>query len=229
MTSEFLCTQYPHLWHMAAANSWPSIKKHGLLSTSALLRRYGVRGARRLAIETKRRPECVTLQKLGLPDAVIRDNKPATDSALAKCLQDGLLPSDWYRILNERTFFWLSRIRLRRLLGARAYRNNPQTVLTISASSLLETHESCIELSPINSGSTIYRPVPRGKSTFLSIQDYDYDYWRKKRGRDDAVVELIVRHSVPDIRKHVIAVHDWVGGRFVEVWRRTGPSKSIGP
>lgn len=214
---------------MAAAASWPSIKKHGLLSTSALLRRYRVNGERRVVIEAKRRPECVTLQRRGFPNAVIRDNKPATDSALAKCLQDDLLPADWYRLLNDRTFFWLSRVRLRRLLGARAYRNNPQTVLTVHTQSLVEAHENRIELSPINSGSTIYNPSPRGKATFLPIRDYDYDYWRKKRGKDDAVVELIVRESVPDIRDHVVAVHDWIGGRFVEVWRRRGTKKSIGP
>jgi hypothetical protein len=214
---------------MAAAASWPSIKKYGLLSTSALLRRYGVNGKRRASIQAKRRPECVTLQKQGFPNAVIRDNKPATDGALAKCLQDGLLPADWYRLLNDRTFFWLSKVRLRRLLGARAYRNNPQTVLTVDTRSLVEAHESRIELSPINSGSTIYNPSPRGKTTFLPIEDYDYDYWRKKRGKDAAVVELIVRDSVPDVREHVLAVHEWVGGRFVEVWRRSGTSKSIGP
>lgn len=214
---------------MAAPDSWPSIEKYGLCSTSAILRRYGLKGPQRAAIETQRRPECVTLQATGLPDVVIRDNKPATDSALSKCLQDGLLPADWYRILNERTFFWLSKVRLGKLLNARAYRNNPQTVLTIDTQSLVKVHESRIELSPINSGSTIYNPSPRGKKTFLSISDYDYDYWRKKRDADNAVVELIVRDCVPDIRDHVVAVHNWVGGNLHEVWRRRGTSALVGP
>lgn len=32
-----LAERYPRLFHMAAAGSWPSIERHGLLSTSALL------------------------------------------------------------------------------------------------------------------------------------------------------------------------------------------------
>jgi hypothetical protein len=171
----------------------------------------------------------VTLRAQGFPDVVIRDNKPASDGALIKCLEDGLCPSDWYRILNARTFFWLSSKRLRRLLGAKAYRKNPQTVLTVDTKSLVEAHERRIELCPINSGSTIYTPRPRGKKTFVSIGEYNYAYWRKKRGREDAVVELIVRESVPDIRDHVIAVHNWSDGRFEELWRRKGASPAVGP
>src|SRR4051794_1629860 len=106
---------------MAEPGSWPSIRENGLLSTSAILDRYGVEGDARAAIESRRRPECVTLTRKGLPDAVVRDQKPMRDEALQRCLECGMTPADWYRILNERTFFWLSRARLRRLLGARAY------------------------------------------------------------------------------------------------------------
>ena len=35
---------YPPLYHMAAEGSWPSIQRHGLLSTSALLDLYEVCG-----------------------------------------------------------------------------------------------------------------------------------------------------------------------------------------
>ena len=37
----------PTLYHMAECGSWPSIRRHGLLSTSALLDLYGVQGAER--------------------------------------------------------------------------------------------------------------------------------------------------------------------------------------
>jgi hypothetical protein len=229
VTEKLLWETYPHLWHMAAHGSWPSIRDHGLLSTTANLDRYGVNGARRTAIEAQRRPECVTIQANGLPDAVIRDNKPASDGALLKCLQDNLTPTDWYRILNERTFFWLSKERLKGLLEAKAYRNNPQTILTVDTQSLVTAHAIRIELSPINSGSTIYKPQPRGKDTFLPIKDYDYDAWRKKRGKKKAVAELVVRDAVPDIRNHVVAVHDWTGVMLVEIWRRPGADPAIGP
>jgi hypothetical protein len=64
--------------------------------------------------------------------------------------------------LNSRTFFWLSRYRIWSLLGARAYRDVSQTVLTVDTRSLVAAHRPRIWLSPMNSGSTIYNPLPRG-------------------------------------------------------------------
>lgn len=229
MTPELLWTQFPYLWHMAEPGSWPSIRDNGLFSTSALLDRYGIDDVFREAILSKRRPKSVTISRKGLPNAVIRDNIPMSDGALSKCLQDGLTPSDWYRMLNQRTFFWLSRDRLRGLLSARAYRNKPQTILTLETRTLVEAHLERIELSPINSGSTIFNPAPRGKATFRSIADYDYHSWRKKRIATNAVVELIVLDGVPDVRDHVVAVHDVKGTKSTEIWRRKGADASIGP
>jgi hypothetical protein len=40
---------------------------------------------------------------------------------------------------------------------------------------------------------------------------------------------LVVRDRVPDVSEHVIAVHDWVNGAAVEVWRRPGADPDIGP
>jgi hypothetical protein len=213
---------------MAEPGSWPSIRDNGLFSTSALLDRYGVDGARD-AILGERRPKGVTISRKGMPNAVIRDNIPMSDGALRKCLQDGLTPSDWYRMLNQRTFFWLSRDRLRGLLSAKAYRDKPQTVLTLETRTLVEAHLDQIELSPINSGSTIFNPAPRGKGTFKSVANYDCDFWRKKRNAANAVVELVVLDSVPDVSDHVIAVHDVKGTKYSEVWRRKGVDASIGP
>jgi len=229
LTPELLWTCFPYLWHMAENGSWPSIRDHGLLSTSALLNRFEINDADRAAIERERRAQCYTISKEGIPDAVIRDQKPMSDEALKKCLRDGLTPGDWYRILNARTFFWLSKTRLRRLLGARAYRHRPQTVLTIDTRSLVEVHFNRIELSSINSGSTIFNPVPRGRRTFLPIHEYDFEGWCKKRRREDAVAELVVREGVPDIKDHVIAVHDWSGKATIETWRRDGVDATIGP
>lgn len=214
---------------MAEPGSWPSIREHGLMSTSALLTRYRVAEHDRLAIESQRRSTCVPISGAGLPNAVIRDQKPMSDGALQKCLQDGLLPIDWYRILNQRTFFWVSRRRLRRLLGAKAYRDRPQTVLTVETRSLVHSHLERIELSAINSGSTIFKPVPRGNRTFLPIAEYDYDSWRRKRGAEDAVVELIVREGVPDINEHVLAVHDWDGNAFNRIWHHEHWDPDVAP
>jgi hypothetical protein len=147
LTEEELVSHFPRLWHMAEDGSFESIRAHGLLSTSALLNRYGIAGVERIALESRRRPQSVTISKDGLPNAIVRDQKPMTESALEKCLADDVTPEQWFEILNDRAFFWLSRERLRGLLGARAYRGRPQTVLTVDTADLLRSHGARIELS----------------------------------------------------------------------------------
>ena len=87
---------------MAEFGSWPSIRQHGLLSTSALLDLYEVAGVERAGLEFRHRPECEEIYHDAHGSAVIRDQKPMTDADLRKCLRDGLTPADWYEILNEK-------------------------------------------------------------------------------------------------------------------------------
>lgn len=225
-----LIRTYPRLWHMAEDGSWPSISERGLLSTSALLDLYDVCGERRFAIESCHRPESVTISKAGLPDAVIRDQKPMSTEALNKCLEPGITAQVWYETLNDKTFFWTSRERLRRLLGARAYRETPQIVLTINTETLVNQHSGRIYLSPINSGSTIFNPQPRGSSTFLPIEDYPFEDWKQKRtSAAKAVAEVVVSGGVPDIASHVLAVHRVVQSNADLVWRSPAASGDDGP
>ena len=44
-----LLEHYPRLWHMAEDGSFKSIRKNGLLSTTALLDLYGISGEEREA------------------------------------------------------------------------------------------------------------------------------------------------------------------------------------
>jgi hypothetical protein len=152
-----------------------------------------------------------------------------SDAALRKCLQDGITPSGWYETLNAKVFFWLSRERLRRLLGAKAYRDAPQTILTLRTDTLVEAHRDRILLSPINSGSTIMNPQPRGRDTFLPIEEYPFHTWRRKRSRATAVVELTVTGGVPDITDHVLAVHRFYKGKAQELWRSAFSTPDDGP
>lgn len=229
MIEEDLIRIYPRLFHMAEDGAFASIQARGLLSTSALLDVYGITGNSRIAIEDRRRPEKVTIRRQGLPEVVIRDNKPMSDEQLAKCLQDGLSPADWYRMLNRNTFFWLHRKRLWGLLRAKAYRSSPHTILTIDTASLVAAHRDRIRLSPINSGSTIMSAQPRGNDTFLPILDYPYDERRKTRPVERALVELVVEYHVPDIMSHLIAAHRFSNGELVEILRRQGSTPEDGP
>lgn len=200
---EELLNDCPTLYHMAERGSWNSIRRYGLLSTSALLDRYDVSGVARERIEAERRAGSVELSHNRLPTAVIRDQLPMDDAGLLRCLPAHVSPADWYRLLNGKVFFWLTRDRLLRLLGAGAYRLQAHDVLEVDARSLVDTHFQAIWFCPINSGCTKPMPHPRDESTFQRIRDYPYATWRGKRKRGERVVELAVDYAVPDIAAFV--------------------------
>ncbi|WP_417540038.1 DUF7002 family protein [Marinobacter sp.] len=200
---EELIKNCPTLYHMAERGSWVSIKRYGLLSTSALLDHYAIERPRRTEIESRHRPESVEVTGDGLPRAVVRDQIPMSDAGLRRALPNHLSPADWYELLNAKAFFWLSQERLHKLTNAKAYRDQEHDVLEVDTQSLIETHRDAIYLCPINSGCTKPMPHPRDEKIFARISDYPYAYWRGRRGRRERVVELAVDHSVQDIRDHV--------------------------
>lgn len=200
-----LIRRYPRLYHMAADGSWESISKHGLLSTSALLDLFEYRDEQRYALEACRRPESVIIEHPEHGRAVIRDQKPMDDKGLRRSLQ-GMAPEDWYRTLNKRAFFWLTRERLQRMLNAAAYRDKRHVVLTLDTSVLVERHRERIVLSPMNSGATKPYPFPRGLDTFQRLGSYPFADMLKKRGNQDPIVELAIDYSVPDVREMVLTV-----------------------
>lgn len=220
MTEEELVAVYPRLWHMAHDGAWPAIRDNGLMSSVALADAYGIGGAGRDTLLRCRRPESISLTRNGLPGAVLRDQKPMSTVALKACLQDGISPPQWYELLNSRSFFWLSRDRIWRLLRARAYRSKPQTVLTVETRGLVAAHRERIWLSPINSGSTLFKPQPRGATTFMRVRDFPFAKRAVTRSPENNVVEMAVERSVPDVAAHVLAVHrvrdDQIEG---EIWR----------
>jgi len=194
----------PTLYHMAERGSWPSILKFGLQSTTALLDRYNVTGEARTKLEARRRPERVALKVDSSDSAVLRDQNPMDDSGLLRCLQDGITPGEWYRTLNSKVFFWLTRDRLFRLTGAAFYRDLEHDVLEIDAKTLIQKYSDKVWLCPINSGCTKPFPATRGKDTFQRLSDYPYRSWKaKKRKHGERVVELAVDYAIPDIGRFV--------------------------
>lgn len=204
MDASDIAKHYPVLFHMAEEGSWESIQRHGLLSTASLLDLFEADDAARDGVLRQRRPESVLLEHPTHGSAVVRDQIPLSEKALAKCLTDMSL-EEWLAVLNSRVFFWLDEPHLETLLGAKAYRDGAHDVIQVETAKLLELHESRITLSPINSGSTIYNARPRGSNTFLPIADYPFEERRRARGRD-AIIELAVDSGVPDITEVALRV-----------------------
>ena len=200
---------------MAESGSWPSIRENGLLSTTALLDFFQMKGKDRYCIESQWRPKSVTITHSDHGSVVIRDQKPLPEATLKK-LVDGMSTREYYELLNGMAFFWVRRERLERLLNARAYKGRPHTVLTVDTEALLKKHHRDISLSHINSGAAIYGTGRRGVGTFERIDAYPFEELRRKK-KEDAIVELAVEYSVKDISEFTIKVEEWIGGIPVQV------------
>lgn len=195
--------RYPCLYHMAEAGTWPKIKQHGLLSTTAVLDKYGITGDARLDLEQGHRPN---KSKVGSNQnyIVLRDQKPMAPERLATALIGGLTPSQWYTWLNGRAFFWAEEHRLFKLLGARAYRNLEHDVLTLDTAMLVNDYEEKIWLCHMNSGNTFPMAFPRDLSIFKRISDYPC---RPRTGvPTKEVVEVVVDYEVQNIEKYTLQV-----------------------
>ncbi|WP_428487926.1 DUF7002 family protein [Rhodopila sp.] len=206
MTPEELAARHPRLHHVTTPGAWTSISKLGLLSTSALLAVFEVEDARRVELTTKRRAAEVRLEHSVHDIAILNDNLPLSERALACCLDGGLLPGDWLRLLNTRVFFWPSIDSLARLLSAKMNRKRSREVLTFDTLGLVRAHAERVEISPINSGSTIRKSARRGADTLTPLLTQSYADWRRKRGGRDHVLEVIVRDGIPDISQYLVGI-----------------------
>lgn len=186
---------------MAWRGSWDSIRKHGLLSTQSLLELFDVDEQHRTELLEKQRKDYVRINHPNLGIAHIRDQKPLSEKKLTSCLH-GCDARTWYRILNERVFFWLNRQRLEKMMSAREYVGKYHTILHVDAEPVARRYRAQIELAHMNTGNTLPVAHPRGPDTFRSLDEYPYDR-RRKLPDYSAVVEITIRQGIPDIWKYV--------------------------
>ena len=188
MTIDELLVKCPRVFHMAHRTSWPSIEKHGLLSTTALLELFEYSGPARSKLESQWRPVSVRIEHPVHGIAWIRDQAVMPDRDLEAVLI-GVTPGEWYEFLNRKTFFWGEKRRLQNFLMARNYHNDSHCVITVNTAALVEKHAQEITLCSINSG-LVYYGGKRGRHTFKTIADMP---------RASIVWEVAVEHSVSDI------------------------------
>ena len=214
-TIEGIINRYPVLFHMAELNSWPSVHRYGLMSTSALLDLYETTGPFRAKIESQWRPKSVQLTHPTYGTAIVRDQLPMPEDKLSDCLVD-MTTREWYELINGKTFFWPEETPLGWMLKAAPYRAREHAVIVVSTKELLSHHAGIVTLSAINSGSVYPAkatglPRPRGQNTFQSIRDYTAPW----------VSELAVEYSVPNIADLAIRVEARQGQRSRRViWSR---------
>lgn len=204
MSPEDVAARHPRLYHLTEPGALTGILRHGLLPTHDLLTLFEVAEADRPSIERQRRPASVVLTHRVHGRATITDNLPLSMAALAVCLDDGLAPEDWLRILNGRVFFWADRDGLATLMGARLNRRRDRLVLVLDTLGVARQAGARMELSAINSGATIRRPARRGLHTFTPLDRHSYEEWRRLRGKLDRVREVTVVGGVFKVADHLI-------------------------
>lgn len=203
MDVDLLLARHPRVFHVAAEESWPSIQRHGLLSTAALLDLHGVDPATRERLMLHRRMTSTTLTTPGVGTAVIRDQLPL--KYIEERITPGTRLEDFLHELSSRVFLAATRERLERLLGARAYRGVPQVVLTLDTARLVERHGPRIGLSRLNSGACTQKNHPaRDASLWQPIAAYPYEHHRRRYGTP--LVEVTVPDRLPDALELAVEV-----------------------
>ena len=199
--------QLTSIYHMAEAANWPAIQRDGLHCASRLLDLAGIHGENRERLEKHQR-----LAHIELPNGVqLRDQRPMPPAALTTCLV-GIIPSEWYALINARIFFWVDPARLNRHRAACNPR--PQVVLTVDARKLVSAYVEKIALTPINTGNARRRPARRGMATFVPYATWVRSGWTSEatslgtpvRPSSHPPVELTVAGSIPDLMQFVVGV-----------------------
>jgi hypothetical protein len=183
----------PHierLYHLAEADNLDSILEHGLMSTERLLDMARISGPEQTALLRSHRPDHVRLSE----GVVIRDQRPMPPAALARALDDGLEPSDWYALLNGFVFFWPGRERMDR--QRRACGDRPQVVLTFDGPALLDRFGAEAFVSPINSGNARRKTARRGRDTLVPYRVWSRNGWPTGR-RTRPPAEFLFRSVIP--------------------------------
>jgi uncharacterized protein DUF7002 len=190
-------------YHLVDASNWASVQNQGLMSARRLME---VCGGTEYDAPRQHRPASRRLAS----GVLIRDQRPMPPKALMRCLRSGLMPEDWFELLNSKVFFWLDPRRLnRQRLACGA---SPQIALVVDASRLLMKYGNLATVTPINTGNALRSAAPRNLTTFVPYQRWLIDGWAyedipgaRPRSRNHRPVELTISEAVPDILGYVMA------------------------
>lgn len=212
MKPQQLIEHYPRLYHLAWEGSWRNISQCGLLSTQELLKLYQIDCRKTKKLVSEHRPCPVTIEREGLPHAVLRDQKPMSDAGLqAAGIPE---PSEWYSLLNSMVFFWATKERLESMMTA--YQGMKQDLIIVDTRKLVKDKAAAIRLSHMNSGST-RRGHSRNVGIFKTIDDYPFDKRRKNNGWKRALAEVCVIGGVKTIREYVLDVRTISSGDLADI------------
>ena len=203
------CRTHPFLYHVTDQHALGSIEKHGLLTAKEMDDRFMKmsKGARRRFRKRMGFPGDLEDRLSGLGMLAARLQAVRTAAWAVGAARPGMK--------NEKVFFFVTRKAAEEM--AEEYRNHPipRVVLKIDTRSFLEAHLDSVELSAhYTCLFMLGRRVPPSygfswrphDSLFRPVSEYAYGVWRRVNGPGEAVRELAVAGSVPNVFEHVVGV-----------------------
>ena len=79
-------------------------------------------------------------------------------------------------------------------------------MIAFDTRALLKAYFEFVDLSPINSGSTIHVPARRGLTTFARANALSYKQWQRLRGKVDTIKEITILDGIPNAKDFIIDV-----------------------
>ena len=168
MDIEKFIKERPYLYHLTSkTNSTHIIAQKQLYSANELIKM--AKDKSNLSIgRQKRLTHCELIIK-GAP-YYLRDQRPISEKALAKCLTDGWDVGDFLHHLNERVFMWPTLERLWRHFNR--YKPEKPVIFRFPTREIISANPH-VEFCRLNSGATRAnsylggKPPARGSQTFL--------------------------------------------------------------
>jgi hypothetical protein len=185
MDAKQFAVLFPTLYHLTFTSNLDSIKRHGLQSSARL--------ADILLFDTEERDAALNRRRLCIQNirgASLRDQHTANESKMKSCLVK-ITPEEWRTLLNAKVFFFLSIEKTLRF--AEAYADYENTILETDTRALLGTHVANTSVCRIQSGSFVFRAVPRGRHSFIPLASFIH------RSKRDTPAELTLDCPVPEI------------------------------
>lgn len=191
MNLDDLVARFPNVWHATFPGGWDGIQRSGLRPAADLLK-----AAKRAKEASALREEVVELK---LPDgeATLRHQAPNRKDPAPYL--DGISVEEWYQLLNGRSYLFVNREDVDKLVNTCLELGIGQEVATFQTRRLLSPVAEHVQVNTVNA-STFPRaggPV-RGPKTFLSLPDY--------AGLPTKIKEVTVTVPIPIEDSAVISV-----------------------
>lgn len=163
----------PYIYHLTSPQNAKRIIKEGkLYSANALIDMTD--DAKDKEIKRQKRFTHRSLLIDGT-EVLLRDQRPISEIALAKCLTDNWTVADFLFFLNERVFMWPNLNRLKRHYNR--YKNENPVIFRFATKEMIEANPH-VKFARLNTGATRAnsylggRAPERGLQTFLKAENY---------------------------------------------------------